>query len=130
MGPVGIHYRVVMIGPVVVEGIDGGPSPVHGPGCIFIVAPVVIQAHAALQTLQCTLCAPGGVDGDMWVVLRHSAANKSFACSGARTQHPENVTPTRSPLTHRLPKCIMRILNEELVKLLTKYSVVCFITKK
>ena len=44
----------------------------------------------------------GGVDGDMWVVLRHSAANKSFACSGARTQHPENVTPTRSPLTHRL----------------------------
>ena len=60
IGPVGIHYRALMVGPVVIDGNDGGPSPVHGPGCIFIVALVVIQAHAALQTLQCTLRAPGG----------------------------------------------------------------------
>ena len=49
-----------MVGPVGVEGNDGSPSPVRGPGCIFIVTPD-IQVHATLQTLLYTLRAPGGV---------------------------------------------------------------------
>lgn len=60
MGPVGIHCRALVVGPVVVGGSGGGPSPAHGPGCIFVVALVVIEAHAALRALQCTLRAPGG----------------------------------------------------------------------
>ena len=30
IGPVGSHYRSLMVGPVGVEGNDGGPSPVRG----------------------------------------------------------------------------------------------------
>ena len=71
-----ILYRVMIEGPIGTERNNGGPSPVHGPSCIFIVTPVV-QVHALLQTLQClSLHAPGEVDGDLWVILSHSVVKQ------------------------------------------------------
>ena len=61
IGPVGYHhYRALMVGSVGMEGNESGPSPIRGPGWIFIVVPYM-QVHATLQILQCTLYAPGGV---------------------------------------------------------------------
>ena len=51
------------------------------------------DSDVAIESLECKLRASGGVDGDAWVVLSRSSVNKGFACSGARTGHPENVAP-------------------------------------